>query len=336
MKNLAIIILFLSCSATSQKKLNSPQFDSNSNKFKNKYVQEKSLITVFKWLWSREKEQWPENIKNKKEDNVNVEIKDNEFALSFINHSTFLIQFNGINILTDPVYSERTSPVQWAGPKRVRKPGIKFKNLPQIDVVIISHNHYDHMDADTLQNLEKKFSPLILAPLGDKEFLDGLGLKNVKELDWWEEVKVRDHNFIYVPAQHFSGRGLFDRMESLWGGYVIQSKNKQIYFAGDTGYSKHFSEISQKLGPIDFSLIPIGAYEPRWFMKDMHVNPDDAVLAHKDLKSKHSIGMHYGTWQLTDEKIDQPIIDLEIAKKKYQVDNFSTLFEGETKIFEFN
>lgn len=335
MKNFLLITIFSSCSATSERVTYSPQYDVETGKFKNDFVKEKSLTKVIKWLWTRDKKEWPEDNKNKKEDSVNVEIGENEFALSFINHSTFLIQFNGLNILTDPVYSLRTSPVQWIGPKRVRKPGVKFKDLPKIDVVIISHNHYDHMDVDTLQRLEKKFSPLILAPLGDKPFLDGLGLKNVKELDWWQEVKLNNHKLIYVPAQHFSGRGLFDRMRSLWGGYVIQSKNKQIYFAGDTGYSKHFSEISEKLGAIDFSLIPIGAYEPRWFMKDMHVNPDDAVKAHIDLQSKQSIGMHYGTWQLTDEKIDQPIIDLEIAKKKYQVNNFSTLLEGETKIFKF-
>tara|TARA_B100001971_G_scaffold215193_1_gene260028 strand:- start:118405 stop:119418 length:1014 start_codon:yes stop_codon:yes gene_type:complete len=337
MKKLTILLtmLFISCSATPEKIKKSPQYDMESRKFKNKYVEEKSFGKVIKWLWSRDAKKWPEHVDNKRSDDTNVAINENEFALSFINHSTFLIQINGLNILTDPVYSLRTSPVQWAGPKRVREPGVPFKKLPKIDVVIISHNHYDHMDLDTLKKLEKKFSPLVLAPLGDKKLLEGIGLKNVKELDWWEEIKVNEHKFTYVPSQHFSGRGLFDRMKSLWGGYVLETKGKRLYFAGDTGYSKHFSEIYEKLGAMDFSLIPIGAYAPRWFMKDMHVNPDDAVKAHLDLKSNYSIGMHYGTFQLTDEKIDQPLIDLEIAKKKYQVENFSTLLEGETKVYKY-
>jgi L-ascorbate metabolism protein UlaG (beta-lactamase superfamily) len=210
--------------------------------------------------------------------------------------------------------------VSWAGPKRIHLPGIAFEDLPHIDVVLVSHNHYDHMDKNTLIQLHEKFKPVFLVGLGDKAHLESWGIQNVTELDWWESLKIKDFTFNYTPAQHFSGRTLGDRYESLWGGFMIQTpENKNIYFVGDTGYASFFKDIQNRFKNIDVALIPIGAYEPRWFMKNMHVNPEEAVLAHIDLKSKKSFGMHFGTFQLTAEKLDAPSEDLKSALRKLNV-----------------
>ncbi len=244
---------------------------------------------------------------------------------SIVNHSTILIQTEGLNILTDPVYAERVSPVTFAGPKRVHRPGIAFNDLPAIDVVLVSHNHYDHLDIKTLIQLEKKFKPLFLTSLGNEKLLRKNGLSQVEEFDWWETSTVAVANnksnlrIHFVPAQHFSSRGLHDRNRTLWGGFVIESKTEKIYFGGDTGYGTFFKEVSERLGAMTLSFIPIGAYEPRWFMKPVHMNPEDAVLAHVDLKSKKSVGIHFGCFKLTSEAIHDPIEHLKQGCQKYGV-----------------
>lgn len=300
---------------------------------------DKNLLDVLSWKIKSSPAKWPQWVENEAQPKLPSKLTDHEMAVTFINHSSFLIQLNGVNILTDPVYSERTSPVSFAGPKRVRAPGLAFSRLPKIDIVAISHNHYDHLDIDTLKKLDDKFKPLFLVPMGDKKLLREEGMKNVLELDWWasayhlgEKLKIT-----FTPAQHFSGRGLFDRMESLWGSYVFRYNGYQIFFAGDTGYSKHFKEIKYRFEYIDFALIPIGAYKPRWFMKPMHVNPSEAVKAHKDLNSKKSIGMHFGTFQLTDEAIYKPVEDLQRAKLKANLnpEEFSIMSVGQTLYHSF-
>jgi L-ascorbate metabolism protein UlaG (beta-lactamase superfamily) len=279
---------------------------------------------------------WPAWVENKGVPRLNETLAAGDVAVTFVNHATFLIQTGGNTILTDPVWSERVSPFLRIGPKRVRKPGVAFEDLPKIDIILLSHNHYDHFDVATLMRLRERFGPAVLAAAGDARLLAPLGFKDMRELDWWDEIQVNDTLAVtFVPAQHFSARGLFDRQKSLWGGYVIRSRGRRIYFAGDTGYSLHFSDINARLGPPDIAMLGIGAYEPRWFMRPIHMNPAEAVRAHQDLRSRQSIGMHFGTFQLTAETIDQPQADLKRALSESGIpeSEFVTLHEGETRIY---
>lgn len=239
-------------------------------------------------------------------------VSGNEVHLTLINHSTVLIQIAGLNILTDPIYSDRCSPLSWIGPKRVRSPGIRFEDIPKIDVVLISHDHYDHLDLPTIEKLIARDNPKFFMGLGVGERLPTIS--QFIELDWWES-HVFDENLKinFVPVQHFSGRGLFDRNSTLWGGFVIESAGKKIYFGGDTGYADHFKQTQERFGPMDIAFLPIGAFEPRDFMAYAHINPTEAVQAHLDLKAKTSLAIHYGTFQLSKEEIDEPIIQLREA-----------------------
>lgn len=297
-------------------------------------TEHKSLFAVLKWKITTQAAQWPDEVKNNSYDLPRL--TDEKTAIvTWINHATFLIQMKDLVIMTDPIFSERASPFTFLGPKRVRNPGFSLDVLPKVDVVLISHNHYDHLDLESLKILNQKFSPLFIVPLGDKELLESAGIRNVLEQDWWNETRFSDIKITFLPAQHWSARGLFDKSKTLWGSYLIDNGKKKIYFAGDTGYGKHFSLIKEKFGKPDLSLLPIGAYEPRWFMKDYHMNPEDAVGAHLDLGTQRSIGMHFGTFQLTDESIDDPVHELDRAKAKFQIkDNeFMLLDTGESYQF---
>jgi L-ascorbate metabolism protein UlaG (beta-lactamase superfamily) len=280
-----------------------------------------------------ERADWPEWVEVEQQQIASERVEDG-IAVTFINHATFLIQMNGLNILTDPMYSERASPFQFAGPRRVHQPGVALEDLPPIDVILISHNHYDHLDADTLQRLTSRpgQTPLILAGLGNGEYFDELGLENHRDMDWEDRHRVSGVDFIFAECRHRSGRGISDQMKTLWGAFVIKSPAGNIYFAGDTGYDVHFKHTGDAHGPFKLALLPIGAYEPRWFMKDVHVNPAEAVQAHLDLKSEHTIGMHFGTFQLTYEPIDQPGIDLQQALQDQKIDpfDFTVLRPGDT------
>jgi L-ascorbate metabolism protein UlaG (beta-lactamase superfamily) len=279
---------------------------------------------------------WPRSVENKGVPQLNVTLAADDIAITFVGHATFLIQIGGIAILTDPMWSQRASPVRWSGPRRVRQPGVAFDDLPKIDLVLISHNHYDHLDRATLKGLRQRFSPAVLCAAGDARLVRPLGFTDMRELDWWEETAMGDElKITFVPAQHSSARSLLDRQHSLWGGYVIESRGRRIYFSGDTGYSRHFSDIRSRLGSPDIAMLGIGAYEPRWFMQPIHMNPAEAVRAHGDLGAKHSIGMHFGTFQLTPEPIDQPRTDLAAALAQSAISDgaFATLDEGETRIY---
>ncbi|MDZ7716307.1 MAG: MBL fold metallo-hydrolase [Balneolaceae bacterium] len=256
--------------------------------------------------------------------------------ITFVNHATFLIQVDGLNILTDPVWSERASPFQWIGPKRMRPPGIRFQDLPEIDVVLISHNHYDHLDIHTAKRLKDAFDPLFITPLGVPLYLKENGITNTAELNWWNDYVINQEVKVFaVPAQHFSGRGLTDRDKTLWAGYVLQTPAGNIYFAGDTGYDGFFKDIGQRFNPIDVALIPVGAYKPRWFMSPIHVDPFEAVQIHKDVGAKQSIGMHFGTFPLADDGMTEPINDLAKAREQAGIDkkDFFILNEGASKSF---
>jgi len=280
--------------------------------------------------------QWPVRVENKGIPALHEPLQHDDVAITFVNHATFLIQFNGINVLTDPIWSERASPVRWAGPKRVREPGVAWDALPRIDVVLLSHNHYDHLDIATLARLKDRYEPIMLVAAGDGRIIEPLGVRQLHELDWWNSFTLSEQSkFTFVPAQHFSARSLFDRQESLWGGYVIEVAGRRIFFSGDTGYSVHFAEISRRLGRPDIALLGIGSYMPQWFMRSVHMNPADAVAAHRDLGALFSIGMHFGTFQLSAEGIDQPLLDLARSLREQGISesDFVTLEVGETRIY---
>jgi N-acyl-phosphatidylethanolamine-hydrolysing phospholipase D len=231
--------------------------------------------------------------------------KAQEPAITWIGHATMLVQMGGLNILTDPVFSERASPVQFAGPKRYQAPGIALKDLPRIDVVLLSHNHYDHLDTGSVKALNQQpgGAPLFIVPLGVKKWFAAEGITNVQQMDWWDKQTVKtaagEVEIHFTPVQHWSARGLNDRRATLWGGFALFASDIHLYFSGDTGYSKDFIDTQKHFaarqtaalgGGFDMALIAIGAYEPRWFMKAQHVNPEEAVQIHLDLQAKRSIG----------------------------------------------
>jgi len=255
-----------------------------------------------------------------------------EVVVTFVGHATFLIQVGTTNVLIDPVYSKRASPVSFAGPRRARGPGVRFDDLPTISLVLLSHNHYDHCDLGTLQQLERRFHPPVVTPLGNGRLLRSAGFLRVEEIDWWEAASATPLPITLTPAQHFSARGPFDRNRALWGGFLIEAGGHRILHAGDSGYGPHFREIGGRLGPIDLALLPIGAYEPRWFMKDIHMNPAEAAQAHLDLAARRSIAMHFGTFQLTPEGIDEPVRELAKALRERGVpaERFRVVEVGES------
>lgn len=287
-----------------------------------------SLWDILKWKLTADTAEWPQTVANKDYPLLMVSAEQRS-VVTFINHATFLIQLKDLNILTDPLFAKRASPMTFMGPKRIREPGIQLEMLPKIDVVIISHNHYDHLDLEALKQLDAKFHPLMLVPLGDEKLLKEAGIQNVREMDWWQEQEIREHKIVFTPSQHWSARGLFDKCESLWGSYFVLSPEFKLYFGGDSGYGPHFGNIRLRLGAPDVSLLPIGAYAPRYFMKYHHMEPEEAVKAHADLNSNLSIGMHFGTFQLTDEAVDEPVDRL----KKAGVESFVILDQGESKTF---
>ena len=253
-------------------------------------------------------------------------------VVTFIGHSTFLIQTAAGNVLTDPMFSRRAGPLNLFGPRRVRPPAVPLDALPPISIVMLSHNHYDHCDLPTLRLLAKRFDPLVVTPLGNARLVRSAGLTRVEELDWWQESKASPLPIALTPAQHFSARGPLDRNRALWGGFVMRAGGAGIYFAGDTGYGPFFRDIRQRFDRIDLALLPIGAYEPRWFMQQVHMNPAEAVQAHLDLDPSESLGMHFGTFQLTTEGIDDPLHALDAACRDRGVprSRFRTLDFGES------
>ncbi|MEL7833381.1 MBL fold metallo-hydrolase [Fodinibius sp. Rm-B-1B1-1] len=260
-------------------------------------------------------------------------VNEREYRITFINHATFLIQIGNQNILTDPVWSFRASPYQWIGPKRKRPAGIDFDDLPHIDTVLVSHNHYDHLDIDAAKRLRNKCDPQFIVPLGVERYLHSQGIDNTLRMDWWDKYGLGNEiKLTAVPARHFSGRGLFDRNKTLWCGYVLESPSGNIYFAGDTGYGDFFKEIRQQFNSIDTAILPIGAYKPRWFMEAIHMSPEEAVMAHQDLNPTNSIGMHFGTFPMADDGMHEPINDLKKALTQENISSkkFQTLQHGES------
>ncbi len=259
--------------------------------------------------------------------------KDDASFLTWGGHSTFLLQKNNTNILIDPHFSLRASPFSFIGPKRYMPSIFKRDNLPRIDVVAISHNHYDHLDIKSLKMIYEKFPETIfLVPLGDKALLLDNGITNVKEFDWWEDYKINNLKFVFTPVQHWSKRTFFDKNKSLWGGWWIENDNFKFLHLGDTGYSKDFIDIKNKLGKPDLAAIPIGAYRPRNIMKSNHLNPEEAIKTFIDLEAKLAVAMHWGTFVLSQEPVNEPkeAIISKLRDFGISIDKFIILKHGET------
>jgi L-ascorbate metabolism protein UlaG (beta-lactamase superfamily) len=254
-------------------------------------------------------------------------------SITWIGHSTLLVQVNGVNVLTDPHWGARASPLSWAGPKRLNPSGLAFEDLPRIDVVVISHNHYDHLDLGTVKRLAEKHDPLFLVPLGLKAWFADNGMSRVEELDWWQEREYRDVRFVCVPAQHFSQRTLWDGNTQLWASWAVLSRERRLYFSGDTGYFAGFKEAGQRLGPFDMAAVAIGAYLPPEIMKGVHTTPEEAVQAFVDLDARVLLGIHWGTFDLADEPLDEPPGRMlaEIRRRGIDSDRAWILKLGETR-----
>ena len=278
--------------------------------------------SALRWMLTRKPAPWPKWIPSVPGPAPPERVGPGELSWVVVNHSTVLIQADGLNLLTDPIWSARCSPVSWAGPKRVRAPGLRFADLPPIDVVLLSHNHYDHCDLPTLGRLAREHQASLVTGSGNRRVVRGLGFPSVVELDWWQAHQVEQSgnggariSVHYVPTQHFSGRGLLDRNRARWGGFVLETSRGPVYFGADTGYRPGiFTSVRERFGAPIVSFLPIGAYEPRWFMGKVHMNPAESVQAHLDLESTRSVGIHFGTFKLTDEGIDEPRDELERAR----------------------
>ena len=257
--------------------------------------------------------------------------------VTFINHSTVLLQFDGLNVLTDPVYYERASPFQFVGPKRNRPPGVSLTDLPKIDILLLSHNHWDHLDIGTFKQLCDRDQPRVYCTLGVKAFLEKEGCLHVTEMDWRQSELYDQRTTIHcVPAQHFSGRGTFDRNATLWAGFIIDSQPVgKLYFVGDTGYGPFLKAIGDEFGPMRLALIPIGAYKPPSFMGPIHCSPAQAVQIHRDIRSEQSVAIHFGTFPLADDGEREPIDDLNkaLTEAKIPAEQFSVLKAGEGVTF---
>jgi len=258
-------------------------------------------------------------------------------SVTWVGHATVLLRVGGLSLLTDPHFSQRASPISFLGPKRVVPPVPALDELPHIDAVVISHNHYDHLDQDSVAQLAAQTggSPRFFVPLGLKDWFARRGVEDVVELDWWDKLDFKGLELHFVPAQHWSKRTLTDENQSLWGGWVIRHPELSFFFAGDSGYSSDFADIRAKFGGFDLAAIPIGAYAPRWFMQIMHLDPAEAIRVHKDVNARRSLAIHWGTFEnLTDESLYEPPLRLAEERRKAGLadDDFFVLRHGETRV----
>jgi L-ascorbate metabolism protein UlaG (beta-lactamase superfamily) len=305
------------------------------NRFRHPWPLPKRGMSVAEWLINRRKAKWPiweVNTPVGTLPHARPDAPITDWKVWFVGHATVLVQIGPYNFLTDPVWGMRASPAAFAGPKRVRPAGIALEDLPPIDAILLSHNHYDHLDQASLEWLYARDRMPIYAGIGNGQYLDPH--MRVIELDWWESIHFHKDDrlkVVFTPAQHFSGRGLKDSNRALWGGVSILTPDDHLFFAGDTGYAQHFTEVRERLGAPRLALLPIGAYEPRAVMHAMHMNPTDAVQAHQDLQATQSLAIHHRTFQLTDEAMNQPLLDLANALNRANLPAhaFATPTEGQ-------
>ena len=365
------------------KPLAQPQPHRRGDSFQNRYCNFEpfSLATLLRWRWNAFKHRLPAppSVRPRQVVPDVAFLQTNACATegalqptaTFIGHATMLLQIplgaGGVTVLTDPVFSNRASPVQFAGPRRAQPPGLALSELPHVDVVVISHNHYDHLDSASVKALAAQAggSPRFVVPLGLAGWFKARGISDVVELDWWEShafthaaggarkagpaAALRPNpepalELMLTPAQHWSSRGLHDRLKTLWGGFAMLSPDFHCFYSGDTGYSQDFADIAAHLaerhtgasgGGFDLALLPIGAYQPRNLMRTQHVDPPEAVQIHRDLGAQRSIGLHWGTFELTDESIDEPPRALAeaAAAAGLAADAFTVMAIGETRLF---
>lgn len=289
--------------------------------------QVRSFLSVLQWKLTSQPERSPGFVWDVKQSKPPASAGGDDVQVTLINHSTLLVQQCGVNILTDPMWSQRASPFTWIGPSRRREPGVRWEDVPRIDTVLLSHDHYDHLDLATLDRLADRRQSQFIVPAGVGRLLRSRNIRPVHELDWGESLSLPSVTIYSVPALHFSGRGLFNLNRTLWCGYVIEAPGGLVYFAGDTAFGDHFAQIRERFGAPRLALLPIGAYEPRWFMSPVHMAPDEAVRAHEILGAKTSIAIHHGTFQLADEAIDTPKRSLQAASPG---DSFLVLDNGQS------
>ncbi|OJY14138.1 MAG: hypothetical protein BGP05_09660 [Rhizobiales bacterium 62-47] len=297
----------------------------------------KSLAQVLRWQFGsgRQREAWPEWAPSPHADTPPARVSGKTARLSYVGHASWLIQTADLNILVDPVWSDRASPVTWAGPKRRNDPGIAFDALPPIDIVLVSHGHYDHLDVATLSKLTAEFAPRVVTPLGnDLTMRSADSSIRAEAFDWHDRIELGNGVAVtLVPTRHWSARGLFDRNKVLWASFVLETPAGKIYIVCDSGYGEgvHFRRVCEAHGVLRAAILPIGAYEPRWFMRDQHMNPEDAVRALADCGAQMALAHHHGTFQLTDEAIDAPERDLHAALDKAGIarDRFVALKPGQ-------
>jgi len=308
--------LGLSCANTARHK-GPPSEHFDGKRFHNSRAFDKTLMDLVRWRMNRVPGNWQYRELQHGQSVPVARVTGPQLATTMVNHATILLQTAGLNILTDPIWSERASPLGWLGPRRFSPPGVAFAELPPIHAVVISHNHFDHMDIPTLQRLAAEHRPLFIVPLGNGHYLQQAGIRPVVELDWWETLELSPQLQVNaVPSQHWSRRGLLDLNRALWAGYVFQSTWGTIYFAGDTGMADHFAQIRERFGDIDLALLPVGSYLPRWFMQDQHIDPEELISAHLLLGARSSLAIHYGTFPLADDGQDQPVNELRLSLEK--------------------
>ena len=314
----------------------SPNFNNSTKRFEHPAgdLYDKSFGDLFDYFtdyFRREDDEWESTGFPVLKSSSNELQKFNENVM-WVGHASIMINHSNLTILTDPHFSDYASPFTFIGPKRITPTPFTTSDLPPVDIVIISHNHYDHLDEYSIRQISM-YQPKVkfLVPLGLKNLLIEWGAKNVTELDWWQSIKIKGATFQPTPVQHWSKRSAFDRNKTLWAGWMIQWQDFSFYFAGDTGYSDDFKGVSKRLGNPDLAAIPIGAYEPREFMKSSHINPKEAVTVFKDLGAKYAIAIHWGTFKLTLEKMDEPPRLLEQALENARVsrNRFKVLQHGE-------
>ncbi len=290
--------------------------------------------TLLKWLLNRDRGPWTE-VDGEAGPPPPERVDGRECRVTFIGHATLLIQVAGLNLLTDPVWAQRVGPRSKVGPKRHRPPGLRFEDLPPIDAVLLSHNHYDHLCEATMRRLAEVHQPTVITGLGNAQLCERFGIRDARDLDWWAsttlDVESGPIEVHAVPMRHFSGRGPADRDRTLWCGLHVAAPWGGVLFAGDTGYGRHFREIRERLGPPRLAMLPIGAYRPRFMMGAIHVDPAEAVQAHLDLAAATSVGMHFGTFPLADDGMDEPPRDLAGALAQASLDPsaFRVLPHGE-------
>ncbi len=305
----------------------------NGERFFNPEAQPRGFVDLMRWLFNRKPGIWTLRNDIQPGPPPPKRVGRGKLRVTFVNHSTVLIQVDGLNILTDPVWSYRISPVSFAGPSRYKPAGIRLEDLPPIDVLLVSHNHYDHMDTDTLRRLVRKHKPRIYVPLGNKVYLDSEDIPNSSDMDWWDTADIGNGvRLSCVPAQHFSGRGLGDRDATLWCGFMLETSSGPVYFAADTGVGAFFDEIRDRFPNIRLALLPIGAYEPRWFMSPVHMGPDDAAHVHRRIGAQESMGIHFGTFAQADDGEDDPVkvLHAELDKLGIPREQFRALGNGES------